>query len=412
MAHQIATSLCWNEPIAYFTYPGPGPNPVALFVISLDANGNLNVYQQLPGGNWSKFPPPTAPTTFISVVGVPNFIIALGVDKFLYISVFAQGGWSAFSQLPQPINTILSTPQPISDFSAVWFPGNIMIVSVVDNNVGQNDFNIGLYSCCLDYSGGNVASPVSGATWYFVLETTAAVATSGPAIPALSAGWYTPGTFIPTIPLAAILPDSSDVGCWYNNNGSLSNPYPFTTGNPAPLYVYSAQDILTAILLTIGANNTLQLIILMNGQPWLFTSPDGINWTQLGNLLPSNVSNPPSFNKIAAGLGNSSNLQVVALGNNGSGQLPYLFWQYNVDSSWSLFQFDSQNGGPVGALNNPFTNLGGITPVDLAIGLGWNGASSALQVAYLGSDYNIYLSWQDNEGNWYSYAGHEGTGLP
>jgi hypothetical protein len=410
MGHQIATSVCWNEPFAYWTLgPGQPPGPVALFVTSLDANGNLNLYQQLPGGIWSTFPPPLASTAFASVLGISNFIIALGVDNFLYISVFAQGSWGPFVQVLQPLlSGDQNSPQPICDFSAIEFARNVMITSVVDNTVGQNDVNIGLYSCCLNYSGGNFADIVGAATWNTVFETPDGVTSFGPAIPALGVGWYSSGTLTPTVSLVAIQPDSVySVVASYNNNGnySVADPlfFPFEVGYPDPLYSYRGQSA-TAILLTMGANNTLQLIILINGQPWLFYSSDGINWQQFENLLPNGV-----FYKVAAGVGNSSNLQVVILGDLGSGWLPYLLWQDSSNSSWNVFQQDTRNN-TVGALNNPLS--GAIRAVDLAIGAGWSETGSALQVAYLGSDHNVYLSWQDNEGNWNTYAGKTGNGLP
>jgi hypothetical protein len=178
------------------------------------------------------------------------------------------------------------------------------------------------------------------------------------------------------------------------------------------MYAYTELNIPTAILLTTSTNSSFQAIILISGQPWLFFSVDGVNWRMYGNLLPYNVFNPPSLDKLATGYDAAGNLQVVVLGNNGSGELPYLFWQNSANQSWNLFQFDSQSGGLVGALNNPFAGLENIEPIDLAMGSGWNGPGPALQVAYLGSDYNVYLSWQDNEGNWYSYSGLEGNGLP
>jgi hypothetical protein len=413
MAHQIATSLCWNQPFGWWSYPASSPEPVALFVASLDLNGNLKMYQQLPGGNWSAFAPPQSPVALQSVLGLQNYIIALGTDNFLYISEFAQGNWSVFLQVPLPILSSSTLTVPIHNFSAIELIDSIMIVSNAYGNDVDGLLNLGLYSCCLTLSGGNagnLSSAVNEAEWYVLIESQHLdpqlnVGTLLPSISDLYQSWN------PTIALAAINPNSVVVDSWYNKNGGYSGPSPFSA-NPNPVYYFLGQNMPTDILLTTGANSTIQAIMLQSGQPWLFSSTDGVNWTTFGNLLPNNVVNPPSFDKLASGFDNAGNLQVVALGNDGSGELPYLFWQNNTDSSWNLFQFDSQ-GGPFGALNNPFTDLGNIEPTDLAIGLGWwYGPGNALQVAYLGSDLNVYLSWQDTEGNWNSYSGLHGNGLP
>jgi hypothetical protein len=414
MAHQITTSLCWDQPFGWWRYPVASPSATALFVTSVDQNGNLKVFQQSPGGVWSAFAAPAATVTFQSVLGVYNYIFALGSDNFLYVSVFSGGGWSAFAQIPQPQLYVSQLPQPIYDFSAVELIDSIMIVVSV-HSVADQTLNIGLYSCCLDFTPdqpSNLSGAIDGIEWSIMIEATGLdpSLSEGAIIPALSVVYP---SWKPTIPVVAIVPDSLAVDSWYNNNGTYNNPAAFQNiGQPDPVYTFSSLAIPTALVLTTGANQTFQAIMLFNRQPWLFYSIDGKNWTMFGSLLPGNVTNPPSFDKLATGFDSGGNLQVVALGNNGSNDLPYLFWQNQADSSWLLFQFDNQNGGPFGALNNPFTNPQNVYPIDLTTGFGWNGSSFALQVPYLGSDYNVYLSWQDDAGNWYPYSGLNGNGLP
>jgi hypothetical protein len=90
--------------------------------------------------------------------------------------------------------------------------------------------------------------------------------------------------------------------------------------------------------------------------------------------------------------------------------LPFLFWQ-DVQGQWSLFQYNSATGGNFGPLNYGF-NATGTFPLDLATGIGWNNGGASLQVGYLAADGNIYIDYQDQNGNWFWHAGLSGNGLP
>jgi hypothetical protein len=128
--------------------------------------------------------------------------------------------------------------------------------------------------------------------------------------------------------------------------------------------------------------------------------------------VPGYVNNPPSFNTVAAGVGNAGNLQVVGLGPSvyyGS-SAPFLIWQ-DTGGNWSLYPFDPNSDSYL-SLVNGFQELDDVVPTDLAIGTGWCSEGAALQVAYLGSDSNVYITWQDTFGGWHWYPGLNGNGLP
>src|SRR6202044_1672433 len=91
------------------------------------------------------------------------------------------------------------------------------------------------------------------------------------------------------------------------------------------LYGFSLSIAPNSMLLAMGnPYPTLQAILLTLGQPYLVWSSDGSNWLYFADLMPPNnpgpgdvpgyVNNPPSFNTVAAGVGNAGNLQVVGLG--------------------------------------------------------------------------------------------------
>jgi hypothetical protein len=90
---------------------------------------------------------------------------------------------------------------------------------------------------------------------------------------------------------------------------------------------------------------------------------------------------------VAAANGNGGNLQVVGIST--SNGLPYLIWQDASNGNWMGCYQLTYNGPPV---------------VDLAMGTGGPGSQGFLQVGYIGNNGNIYLSYQDLEGAWYSYG--------
>jgi hypothetical protein len=126
------------------------------------------------------------------------------------------------------------------------------------------------------------------------------------------------------------------------------------------------------------------------------TSGQGTNWipyAQSGGQLP--ISAGVVFTQAAASWGTDGNLQVVGLGQDG---LPYLAWQDAASAQWSPYQ--NPVPGNANPMQLPVVDQT-ITFTNLVMGTGNQGF---LQVAYLDSNRNVYVNFQDNYGNWRCYG--------
>ncbi|HTW47772.1 MAG TPA: hypothetical protein VMD92_07480 [Acidobacteriaceae bacterium] len=422
MAHQIAFNRCFATPLQGYDYVvgPPLPSPVALFLTWLDANGEPSVFQQTTDGVWLPSQPLTAPggTGLASIVGVGNYLVALGQDQQLYAAYFSQAGdtpnvfgWSAFQPIFPTLfeyaqgGDIVNPPVNFDDFSATlaWFDGVVSLVivasakSVSQTPVGPGDAGFFAYTVNLTATAGFT---VNSGSWASVSQSSQGGVQSGQC-PALAQ--------TPNLQSIALLgTDAGVLAGWSTSNGS-----DWLAANTADeLLIGPGID---QIVLTQGASTQpLQAVILVFGKPLLCwdSSGNGSIWSYYGPLLPANTINPPTWTTAAAGTGNAGNLQVVGIGPTVYPQpLPWLVWQ-SPAGAWSPFPYDPNTGEYVD-LASGFGPLGnGTYPADLAIGTGWSGNAPALQVGYLGQDGNIYITWQDSGGTWHWYPGLQGHGLP
>jgi len=101
-------------------------------------------------------------------------------------------------------------------------------------------------------------------------------------------------------------------------------------------------------------------------------------------------SQASSYTQIAAGTGNSSELQIIALGNDGLAYLPA--WQ-DTSGTW-------HTSGQLPGQSRQFKQL-----------VAGTGNSDELQVVGLGTDGHVYLAaWQDTSGTWHASGSELGTG--
>ncbi len=361
MAHQIATSVCWPQ-------PGSGGSPVALFVAFLDQQGNAHVFQQVPGGVWSGpgalSPPPGMPNLrFTLIAGFNNFLIALGNDGNLYGAVFSQTGsgpkptdWSAFTPFPS-LFAVNAGMVRISDFSVVEIAGAILIVAAfnVPAAAGFFSYNLPASSTPVNLAQ-NIQNNPNG--WNLIVETSALDGVKGASSPALAVIYRTSDPTVALIGVPPFLPNDPNLTpiAWPASWSSKDQGLSWTMGNLSQVIllrtiVANSMFIPTSILITPGnPNSMLQAIMLVDGQPALCYSSDGITWAYYGDLLPlanttapptpGRIVNPPTFLKAAAGLGNSHNLQLVGIGPTVfPNVLPYLIWQ-GGGGAWHLFPYD------------------------------------------------------------------------
>jgi len=438
MWHQIATSLCLAQPFEGLSFVSASPSPVALFVAFLDQPGNVNVFQQLPpAGVWSgSMPgagsPPVqlrapAGITFTSIAGIPNYLIALGSDGNLYASVFSQTGtapqgsdWSTFTAFPLLDNVINAEGTvPINDFCAVQLLNALVIVAAF-NAQGV----AGFYSYNLSLAGSPTNLPQAirnnAAFWNPLGPQENAIGVLGAFAPSLAVAYQ---TWTPTIVFVGIPPYPPENPAPLPTSWTSSDGVNWSIGNLSQvLTAYQpglANYMPTSMLLTLGnPNSTFQAIVLNSGTPMLCYSGDGSHWAYYGNLPPNNpaqgtqyISNPPNINTLASGFGNSNNLQVVGLGSDlyYPANSPFLIWQDTM-GNWYFFPYDPSNDRYLSLVNG--FNEPALFPTDVAMGTGWCDQGPALQVAYLGNDNNVYVTWQDPFGGWHWYPGLQGAGLP
>ena len=431
MRHQIAFSTCWADPLGSLSRQAP--KPITCFVASLETasgpgaiQGLVKLYQQSPqGGAWTLVLAPGMPRSlvnsgrgFVSICGLNNILIGLGADGFMYMSTYSQalGWWGGFEliQPAVPPGSPAYAAASISEFSAQVVLFNwqaVLVIAAVASSPGTIGPGGGLnfdsrffcYTQNLSTQTAGNWSPISVGISNARLPSLgwtdlniAATGNMGVSLLGASGGQAGPGAIFGW--------SSSDGVRW--NSAIFQNPTQPAWFTPAPV-----QDI----LLTVGATGQPnQGIVLSGGQPRLCydISGSGAGWALYGgSLLPANVVNPPSFLTSAAGLGNGGNLQLVSLGHTVfPGVLPWLLWQ-DTGGHWHPFPYDPASGEYV----NLASNFGGSrpSPIDLAVGAGWTGNQTpTLQVAYLASDGNVYITWQDSQGGWHWYAGISGNGLP
>lgn len=436
MARKITTSLCWAQPLGNLKVNPQ--SPVALFAAWLDNGGSLHVVQQSTTGVWATVNnPPKLPSSGValkSLAGVPNYLVALGADGTINISTFTQAsGWSQFITLPTPLATgnIKNAPTTFDDFAAALTLISTDVVLVIVGTKQYTDLtDAGFYAFILDLTASSGAIDPTASAWVSIAQASSnslVTTASSPALINLSIQVNPEGnlssqgvSLLGAVGLTVGGPSPNPGLIGFTTVGSHS--WQASTFGPiVPGGVQKnvwALGLVSDLVVTQGATGQAnQAIAMNNGVPMLcydYPPGTGKTWnTAYGSLLPSNVQSPPYFTYgVAAGIGNGGNLQVVIIGVSGADYpgLPYLFWQ-DTSGNWSLFQFDSQTGGPFGALNNGFTALNVFTQ-DLAIGMGWCEQGAALQVCYLGTDGKAYVSWQNPSGQWFWYAGLTGQGLP
>ena len=461
MGHRIATSLCWSAPFSDTAFPNiEVPDPVALYVAFLDPQGNPNVFQQMPGeGVWTGPFPLSAPLgiAFTSIAGVNNYFVALGSDGNLYAAVFYQVGAILGDPNVQPVDSV---PQ-VTDWSAFQALPPLGDPPVINSGgtVAINDFAVvplsnatnGNYSfALLIVAAVNSTSQGVAGFYSYTLNMLAAGATPK-FLPIQNSPYWNPnsiGVGVSALqvggasaPALAVLyqglnpnPTIVFIGVPPLVDGTNATPISWTSGDGVNWVQGNLETIISqsgfdpsiapsTILLTLGnPYPTLQAILVTAGQPQLFWSSDGSNWLYFGDLMPPNspspgvvpgdVDNPPTFNAVAAGFGNDGNLQVIGLGPDvfyGS-SAPFLVWQAS-NGAWALYPYDKYSDGYL-SLVNGFLELNNVVPTDLAVALGWCNGGRALQVLYLGSDSNVYVTWQDTFGGWHWYPGLSGNGLP
>jgi hypothetical protein len=324
-------------------------------------------------------------------------------------------GWTAFRPLLPTLfeyaqgSQIVNPPVNFDDFSATlaWFDGIVSLVIVASANsvsqtpVGPGDAGFFAYTINLTASEGFT---VDYGNWAVVSQSSQGGVQSAQC-PVLAQ--------TPSLQSVALLGTEGGILLgWYTSNGT--NWSAAATGGEIRLGAPLGPGI-EQIVLTQGAyTQPLQAVLVAGGKPNLCwdSSGNGSAWADYGPLLPANTINPPTWITAAAGIGNAGNLQVVGIGPTVYPQfLPWLIWQ-DTAGAWSPFPFDP-NTGEYTDLASGFGYLGNAPyPVDLAIGTGWSGNAPALQVGYLGTDGNIYITWQDSAGTWHWYAGQQGNGLP
>jgi hypothetical protein len=175
----------------------------------------------------------------------------------------------------------------------------------------------------------------------------------------------------------------------------FANLEPITafTFDGGPWNTYSQPHLIAGLQQVVigygNAGSVLQALALdVVGAPKAYwdTSGNGTRWTAF--TLP--FKKGMTFSKLAAANGNpNGNLQVVGL----SDGLPYLV-QQDAAGNWTPYMGSQGQQLP---LYPGFA----VTFTDLCMGMGPQGS---LQVGYLGSDGNIYVSWQDQNNEWGFYG--------
>jgi hypothetical protein len=109
--------------------------------------------------------------------------------------------------------------------------------------------------------------------------------------------------------------------------------------------------------------------------------PTGVTASALQNV---------AFSQLASSVGNGGNVQILGLG---AGSVYLDDWQNNQNSGWS-----SGTNSPLSAAPPTYSMI--------AVGEGFNGSSSALQVVGLAATqapgYAYIAAWQDSSGTWHS----------
>jgi hypothetical protein len=207
------------------------------------------------------------------------------------------------------------------------------------------------------------------------------------------------------------IPSPSNVGLNYvwlapGNAGNLQAIALATTGLPYLSYLAvptwssygqlpDTNNTQLSAITTVHGNGNLQVVGVgqSNGlrgaegiAPYLiWQSSSTGTWTWYGQL-PNGGGTPPTFQALAAGIGNSGNAQVILLGSDG---LPYLLWQNSATGNWAW------------ASKLPVAT--GITFATLATGTGNQGN---LQVILVGANDGLpYLIWQNNATGTWTWGG-------
>jgi hypothetical protein len=423
--HQITTSVCSTSLL--------GPVAAGLSVAYLDINhfNFPNVFFQGTDGVWNGPQSLNFPGSLASIVGLPNILIALTQGGLLYVATFntPQGeapqatNWSGFQPVTMPAPPgITNAPFQFNDFSATIAIANnayVLVIVAVQNSNGQNPdtggaTDAGYYAFTVNISDlQSLSGPVSG-SWTSISQSSTGLigGANCPALVATNQG----------VALVGIAGNSnaglwngvfqgffsSDLSSWTVTLFDIFNPFGEALIGLGPTNV---------TLIAGNPDGTLQAIIPINGQLVLFYSSTGqefSQWVRYGSLfsVPDMVQ---QFFAAAAGFQAPGtppeNLQVVGLSfqdvlpGNPPVALPFLVWQ-DTSGAWSPYN----NGF---SLQSDFAALN-VQPLDLATGMGFGygtGGLTFLQVVYLGSDGNVYLNYQDQNGNWGWYAG-AGQGLP
>jgi len=439
MAHGIAACSCGGSLFVAYLAAGPGnTNQLIALQQTQDGVWQAPVALGIPDNDVSGLnavPPPLK-----SVVGVENWFIVLDGFGVLY-AISPPGNpffnpanqrWSDYIELPM-VSFPNEAPQVVVvDFAVASLEQQGIVVAAIDDNY-QVWMWFGIpQTNPLQINGLPGAWPLTtawsqaggAALGKIGIDQISVAYTAGSIVVLAITDETNPGNPTPpTLQIWSQVPIFEGLYPWNPDLGFVGfeefNQAALPAGGLFPALV-GPNALSGGILASGNPNGTLQAILLPSnafGQPggpilvW-DSSGDGTAWSLYINvhLLPANVINPPSFVSVAAGTGNAGYLQVVGLGHGVyPPSLPYLIYQ---DDNGNWFPFPYSNDGEYVDLANGFPG-GGIYPVDLAIGMGYGpNAQQYLQVAYLGSDGGIYLSYQDTNGTWHWYAGRNGAGLP
>jgi len=144
-----------------------------------------------------------------------------------------------------------------------------------------------------------------------------------------------------------------------------------------------------------ASGGTLQAIVLdQNGFPYLFWDASGRGSDFVPYENGGQLPNPDGlqFSEMAGCVGADGNFQLVGI----SGGLPYLIWQDAANGGWGVYMNPNGQG-----MQLPMNSPSAVPLQDLVMGFGNQGF---LQVGYIGNDGNVYVNWQDKNGNWGWYG--------
>lgn len=361
-----------------------------LNLVYLDNNGNPWTFRQTADGVWhpSKAEggapiqiPVQGQTTFQAVLGLNGLgLVALDSTGALRFTTQNANIWNAggFALLP-------NTGLKFSDYD--W--SNVQGLPVLLLGIGAAG---GVPSANANYDAYSQYGILAGMSQPTLIPNSTGMAVSATSTNVISAGQATSTAIVGLISALALGASSGPVILstvdGVNWNQASVQAYPYPDLNPPPAF-----RPVSLVLVAGNPAQTLQAIALNSSYDgnlylWNDTSGAGTNWQFYGPL-----PNPDSlkFSAVAAGMGADGHLQVIGL----AGGLPYLIWQ---DSRGKWSQYENPGGQ---GMQLPFNSKTAAPLQDLVTGIGNQGY---FQVGYIGADGQIYVNWQDPNGNWGWYG--------